>query len=234
MLSTEINVKCNIPEKIPDLKLDFQKTYRLALENNPTFLSQDQQILEKKQSLDQIKSQQFFTGRLNANYGITGYGEYFADSYFSPDEYQRFAVSLEIPLLDWGKRRGNYLMAKSQQDELNAQIEQDRINFEQNIYIKVTEFNLQEQQVKIAAKADTIADLGYNVTKQRFYIDKVDVIRLNSARNSLENAKNSYINALSSFWESYFEMRSLCLYDFQKGVYLSEDFDNIVNEQRFK
>ena len=76
-------------------------------------------------------------------------------------------------------------MAKSDKQVTEATVRQAKIDFEQNVFMEVMRFNMQEDQVKIAAKADTIAQKGYDVTKQRFLIGKVDVIKLNSAETQL-------------------------------------------------
>lgn len=92
------------------------------------------------------------------------------------------------------------------------------------------EFNLQEKQVEISAKADTIAQLGYEVTKQRFFIDKVDVIKLNSARNSLDAARRNYISSLRQYWRSYYQMRQITLYDFVNDKPLMEALDELLEQ----
>jgi outer membrane protein TolC len=92
------------------------------------------------------------------------------------------------------------------------------------------EFNMQEKQVEISAKADTIAQRGYDVTKQRFLIDKVDVIKLNSARNSLDAARRNYISSLRQYWRSYFQMRQYTLYDFIADKPLVENLDDLLKQ----
>jgi len=71
--------------------------------------------------------------------------------------------------------------------------------------------------------------MGYDVTQQRFLIGKVDVTKLNLARNDQESARRAYINALRSYWNYYFTIRQLTLFDFEKNISLSEDFDRLVN-----
>ena len=80
------------------------------------------------------------------------------------------------------------------------------------------------------AKADTIAQMQYDVTQQRFLIGKVDVTKLNLARNDREQARRAYINSLRSFWNYYFTIRRLTLYDFEQDISLSEDFDELINK----
>ena len=48
---------------------------------------------------------------------------------------------------------------------MRTTIEQDQIDFDQEVFLLVTRFNMQHDQVIIAAKADTVAQKGYEVTK---------------------------------------------------------------------
>jgi outer membrane protein TolC len=92
------------------------------------------------------------------------------------------------------------------------------------------EFNLQAEQVKNAAKADTVAQKGFEVTFQRFLIGKVDVIKLNIARNDLESARNAYIRAVRTYWNYYYRLRMLTLYDFARQENLTAEYDKIIQK----
>ena len=71
--------------------------------------------------------------------------------------------------------------------------------------------------------------MGYEVTMQRFLIGKLDVTKLNLARNDQEQARRAYIRALRSYWSYYYTLRELTLFDFGKGVTLTEDFEKLLN-----
>jgi outer membrane protein TolC len=119
-------------------------------------------------------------------------------------------------------------MAESTREVANARIKQSRIDFEQNIFQSVMEFNLQAEQVRNAAKADTVAQKGYDVTFQRFLIGKVDVIKLNIARNDRESARKAYINAVKTYWSYYYRLRMLTLFDFVKNENLTAEYDKVI------
>ena len=59
-------------------------------------------------------------------------------------------------------------------------------------------------------------------------IDKVDIIKLNSARNALDAARRNYISSIAQFWSSYFNLRRLTLYDFESNLTLQQDFDQLL------
>jgi outer membrane protein TolC len=90
------------------------------------------------------------------------------------------------------------------------------------------QFNLQDDQLLIAAKRDTIAQKRYDMTKQRFLIGKVDVLDLNVALSEKDDAKANYIAALRMYWSNYYTLRKVTLYDFVQESPLDADFDELI------
>jgi outer membrane protein TolC len=230
-LEDNVIVNCIVPDNIPELQINPEKAMALAIENNPEILDYRQRMLEAEQSIDQARSESGLSANVKANFGVNKSAEDLDAAYKSPfRDQQQFGVSLSIPLLDWGLRKGQIQMTKSNRDVTEATVKQERIDFEQDLFIRIMEFNMQKEQVEISAKADTIAQRGYNVTKQRFLIDKVDVIKLNSARNSLDAARRSYISSLQQYWKSYFQMRQSTLYDFAEDKPLMQELDELLQQ----
>ncbi len=222
-------VDCIVPTELSKLNINAAEAISLALENNPDILNHQQRLLEEDRKVKQAESQSGFNAELYALYGLNQNAEEFSEVYLDPLERQRLRVGVTVPVLDWGRRKGQLSMAKSNREVVKISINQERIDFEQNIVMNVMEFNLQGEQVRNTAKADTIAKMGFEVTKQRFLIGKLDVTKLNLARNDQEQARRAYINALRSYWTYYYTLRQLTLYDFEKKITLAEDFDKLLN-----
>lgn len=202
----------------------------MAIANNPDIINHTQRLLEEDRRVKQAEAQSGFNADLYALYGLNQNAEKFSEVYLDPLERQRLRVGVNIPILDWGRRKGQLSMARSNREVVRISINQERIDFEQNIIMNVMEFNLQGEQVKNTAKADTIAKMGFEVTKQRFLIGKLDVTKLNLARNDQEQARRAYINALRSYWSYFYTLRQLTLFDFEKRITLAEDFDKLIND----
>lgn len=222
-------IECLVPDELPDLQIPAGEAVDLALANNPEMLDQQQRLIEEDRKVNQAKSENGVTGDLYALYGLNQNANDFNEVYQNPLDRQRFRVGIDIPILDWGRRKGQLAMAESNREVVRISVNQEKMDFEQNVIMNVMEFNLQANQVINTAKADTIAQMGYDVTQQRFLIGKVDVTKLNLARNDQEQARRAYIRALRTYWNYYFTIRRLTLYDFEKGITLSEDFNRIVN-----
>ncbi|WP_291862638.1 TolC family protein [Marinilabilia sp.] len=230
-LEDNVVINCIVPDEIPELKVNPEKAMALAIENNPDMLDFRQRMLEAEQSIARARSESGLNANVRANFGINKNADEVGTAYGSPfADQQQVRVSLSIPLLDWGLRKGQIQMARSNRDVTEATVKQERIDFEQDFFIRIMEFNMQEKQVEISAKADTIAQRGYDVTKQRFLIDKVDVIKLNSARNSLDAARRNYVSSLRQYWRSFYQMRQFTLYDFIEAKPLVQELDHLLQQ----
>ncbi len=229
-LSFEKNTKieCIIPDEITELQVDALNAVDKAMQNNPEILAYQQRLLEEDRKVKQAQSETGVSGDVFALYGLNQNSDEFKGVYEDPLDRQRFRVGLNVPILDWGRRKGQLSMAKSNREVVRLGINQDKIDFEQNVIMNVMEFNLQGNQVVNSAKADTIAQMKYDVTQQRFLIGKQNIINLNVARNDREQARRAYIRSLRSYWNYYYSIRRLTLFDWVNKVSLSEDFDKIV------
>jgi DNA-binding protein len=223
-----VNIELIIPQEIPEFEVDVVKALQEAKQNSPEIISLQRQLLEADQSVAQAKAERAFTAELFASYGLTQKDYTIPDAYQNFQDQERIRVGLEIPILDWGLRKGQYRMAQSNQEVVRTTVQQSEIDFEQEVMLQVMQFNLQDDQVRIAAKADTIAQSRYEVTKQRFFIGNVDVTDLNIALTEKDAAKRSYLSALNNYWSYYFNIRQLTLYDFEKQTPLIEDFEALL------
>ena len=229
-LEKDVVINCIVPDDIPEMDLNVNDVLKYVLENNPDMLNYEQQLLESKRQVAEMRSQGI-NANVRANIGINKWAKDFTELYSAPFGNEKgVSVGLQMPLLDWGERRGRIEMAKSDRDVTEASIRQQRIDLEQAVIIQVMEFNVQDDQVKISAKADTVAQMGYDVTKQRFMIGKVDVIKLNSARNSLDQARRNYVNSMAQYWKGYFNIRKMTLFDFKNMRSLLEDLNKLLEQ----
>ncbi len=225
-----VEIECIVPSEIPELQIKPDIALSQAIQNNPEMINHQQLKLQQDQNVKRIKSETGLNTSLFAMYGRSRTSEYFKDVYNQPDKSQRFSVGLNVPIVDWGRTKGRVSMAESNREVALATIKQERIDFEMDIFQSVMEFNLQASQVKNSAKADTVAQLGYNVTFQRFLIGKIDVIKLNIASTDQETARISYLNRLRDYWTSYFRLRSLTLFDFENNTPLQVNYDRILEK----
>lgn len=224
-----VDLRLAFDMNVPDFRLEVGRVIELATINNSQILNFERQLIEAEREVARARSQKGLNANIFANYGLTQSAVELRDAYNDPQITQRVTLGMQIPILDWGQGKGRYRLAQSSQEVIRTQVEQSRIDFEQNIYIQVMQFNLQNAQLNISAKADTIAQLRFDVTRERFLIGKIDVLDLNIALTEKDVARRNYISTLRNYWRLYHNLRRLTLHDLERNQPLSQDFDALIN-----
>lgn len=224
----QVRLELIIPYEIPDLQVSLDEVYQLAMKNNPEILDQELSLLSAQKSVAQAKADRGFKANLYASFGLGDQDPVFSLAYKDPRQQQSVSVGFTIPILDWGLGKGKYKMAKSSLELTEVQLRQALQDFQQNLYLDVEKFNLQAAQVNIAAKSDTVAQKMFEVTKQRFLIGKIAVIELNNADTQKDQSRRSYISSLQSYWNYFYNLRELTLFDFINRKPLETDYDKLV------
>ncbi len=201
-----------------------------AQANTSAGLAFNRRLLEAESQISMARSGSRFDAELYATFGLTQTANKFDEVYNNPLDEERVTLGIVIPILDWGQAKGRIKMAESNFDLVQESIGQERLDFEQSIYLKVMQFNMQQNQLMIAAKADTVAQKRFDVTQKRYMIGKVnDVLELNNAQIDNDNAKKGYYNALKTYWTNYYDLRRLTLFDFRDNRKLNFIPEDLLN-----
>lgn len=224
-----VRIELILPSGIPDLQVDVQEVLDLAHANNPDILDSQLAILQAQSSVAQAKADKGLNANLVASFGLRDQDAEFAKAYAQSNQQQTVRVGITLPILDWGLGRGKYLMAKSSLELTQVQEQQAMLDFDQNLTLDVEQFNLQSQQVAIAAKSDTVAKRMYEVTKARFLIGKIAVLELNNADTKKDQNRRAYVQALQNYWNYFFNLRALGLYDFLNKKPLETDYELLLD-----
>ena len=224
-----VDFELQTSKEVPVFKVDVDRAMEFARDNNPDILSMDRQILEADQAIAEARANARFNADLFARYGLTQQAKTITGAYQDPQQSQRVTVGVSVPILDWGMRKGMVKMAESSKDVIALSVQQQMIEFDQSVFLEVMQFNMQSDQLALAAKKDTISQTRYDITKQKFLIGKVDVLKLNDALTSKDNAIANYFQALRQYWSYYYNVRKTTLFDFEKNQPLVQDYEELLN-----
>lgn len=229
-VSEQENLNPVLPDAVPDLRMYYKDVLNKALERNSFAqnirrrqLEADYEVATARGNLRSID--------LFASIGYTGQNRDLSASYHNLLDNQIVQVGVKIPILDWGKRRGQVKVAKSNREVVLSKIKQEQMDFNQNIFLLVENFNNQAQQLDIAEEADRIAEKRYNTSVETFMIGKISTLDLNDAQNSKDEARQKHISELYYYWYYFYQLRSLTLWDFEENTPLEADFEDIVRGQ---
>jgi len=126
-------------------------------------------------------------------------------------------LGISVPIADWGVTKSRREIAAANLALEKARISQEKVEFEQQILIRVQQFDLVRNQVKLAKRAYEASIKRENITRKRYLIAKIGITELNIAITEKEEARQKYVTALQGFWLAYYELRTLTLYDFAEN-----------------
>lgn len=218
-----------LPDTLPSIFVNYQDALEKALANNSFAhnirrrqLEADYEVAKAKGNLRQIS--------LFAQVGFTGTDQTFKGAYDPLKDNQVVEVGFRIPLLDWGKRRGQVKVAQSNREVVQSRLRQETMDFNQNLFILVEQFNNQRAQLDIADEADAIAQQRYKTNVETFMIGRISTLDLNDAQVSKDEARQKHISELFYYWYYYYQLRSLTLWDFEKNTNIDADFEAIIKK----
>ena len=229
-LDKEMEIRVELPGKPQQLTIAVDEAIAAAHANNPNYLGLRQNVLEAEQNVDKTRQESRFNASLTASIGFNQVAESLRDAYSHPMQQELVSVSVSIPLIDWGVRKGKYNMAKNNLNVVRTSARQNEISIEEEVIMAVSDFNMQQELVASAEEALDLSIMAYNETRQRFIIGRADINSLTLSLNRQQEAQRNYISALQSYWQNYYKIRKLTLHDFITGFSLSDKFDwNVRN-----
>ena len=220
-------IEADVPQELPFVEISYADALDKA-ENNNSFsknmmrlqLEADYEVAKSKGAQREIN--------LFAQIGYTGTDHYFVGSYDNLKSNQVVQIGFEIPLIDWGRRKGMVKMAESNRRLVESQVRQEKMNFRQNLFILVERYGNQLRQIQIAKRADDIAQKRYETNEETFLIGKISTLDLNDSRVKKDEARRNYVNELYLFWSYYYRIRSLTLWDFRINAPIDSDIEAFV------
>ncbi len=225
-----VRIELILPNEIPNLQVDTKEVLDLALKNNPDILTQQISVLNAQSNAAQARASKGLNASLTASLGLNQQSTDLTTAYEKLSNSQRVRVGFTLPILDWGLGRGRYRLALSSLDLAQVQAKQANTDFQQNLFLDVEQFNLQKSQVAIAALSDTVAMKRYEVTKQRFLIGKIAVLDLNDADTRKDQNRRAYVQSLQDYWNYFYNIRSLTLFDFVNRKPLETDYEKLIQQ----
>ncbi len=224
-LDKDTHLELVLPARPRHVEIMADDALARARENNPTYLEQRQNVLEAERDVDKTKKESRFNASFNASVGFNQVAGNLRSAYRDLLQQDLVSVSVSIPLVDWGVRKGKYNMARNNLNVVKIAARQEEISLEEDVVMTVSDFNVQQDLVNSAEEALELAELAYDQTRRRFIIGQADINSLTLSLNRQQEAQKNYIEALQNYWLNYYKIRKLTLHDFETGLSLADRFD---------
>lgn len=208
-------LRLNESINVPEFNIDPEFAIEQAKGNRQAFLAFRRRRLEAEREVARARGDSGIDAELTAAFGVTQAGVTLSDAYQQPRESIFVGLNISLPVVDGGRQKARIQTALSNRDLVESTIAQEEIAFEQEIYTRVRQLEILRLQVETSQKAADIAQRTYDISQQRYFVARISITDLNIALQAKDQARRSYVQALRDFWDAYYEIRSLTLYDFE-------------------
>lgn len=226
-IQEDVTLEPVVPDLIPYTLVSYTDVLEKAHANNSFSKNIRRRQLEADYEVAKAKGNQREI-MLFAQIGYTGTADKFGRAYDRLKDNQIVEVGFKIPIVDWGKRRGKVKVSESNRDVVRSRLRKEQMDFDQDIFILVERFNNQQRQLDISLRADTIAQRRYDTNVETFLIGKISTLDLNDSQTSKDESRQAYINQLYLYWNYYYQLRSVALWDFVSNKGIDADIEAIL------
>jgi outer membrane protein TolC len=216
LLSLPPNAPIDItaPTEIPLIEVDTALAVEQALRNQSRTTNTELQTVQAKRHVTEAKLNNGLGATISATVGFNQRASVLDEAYQDLAQRQRYGVTVQVPLVQWGNRKGQVEAARADQDRATANARASRDAAAEEAHFAARQLAQSARNLALSAKADTVAVKRFDVAKNRYIVGKIGIDNLYLAQNERDGALRGYIEALRGYWASYYRLRRLTLYDF--------------------
>jgi outer membrane protein TolC len=215
-MQQNMEIDLEIPLNMVLFYVDPDKALTHAIANRKETPYYKRRLITADRELTQAKRTTGLSTTLSGSFGVNNSAMDVPGLYENPEKQRQIRLSMSIPILDWGRSSSQVKLAESERELVLFDVKQDQQDFERQVVVEVELFNLLEDQINTAKEADKVAENGYQIALKKFQNGEISITDLNISLAEREAAKRDYIASIETYWESYYLIRSLTLYDFIK------------------
>jgi len=195
-----------------------------ALANRPEIIAFQRQKLEADREINRAKTEYGVKADLFASFGLARGSQKFSDIYSDPISEQQVQLGLSIPILDWGRRKSAVGIARAQKELIEQQIAQDNLDFQNDIVQAVSNWEQLQREVKIQEEIREVSLERFEISRQRYILGAISITDLTIAQREKDQAQRDYVDTLRAYWVTYYQIRKLTGFDFEKEAPITYTF----------
>ncbi len=218
---TGMEINDNIIMSLPDCIYTFTIEDTLALtrglEDSQRSIEFRRERIESKRVAIKARRESGLTASLSVSYGKTNIAGTVPDIYTNARDMKMLKIELSIPIIDWGRSNAERKTAEANQKLTDYTIQQEEINFRQEILTVVENFRMLQKFVKFTVEADSTAAERYKIAILRYLAGDINLTEYNIAQQEKDQARRDHIVALRDYWLTYYSIRRITLFDFRNN-----------------
>lgn len=210
------SLRLEIPDQISFYEINVREAIAQAKNNSKAVMDFRLKRLEAERSVAQVKSESNLKFNVRANFGLSNTAADLQGLLNGLENQQNVSLSFSLPLLDWGFAKTQKLRSEANLSMVKSEIEQQDMQMEQEVSLHVSRWNLHQKNIAAAIEAKQIAEENYELEIQRYKLGRISINDLNAAQSQKDNSSNAYIQSIRTYWDLYYTIGKLTLYNFEK------------------
>jgi len=206
-----------VTAEVPELEADTVRAVEQALRNRAQMLELELQDVQVRRRLNEARLNTGFGASLQASVGLNQSAPEVNEAYRDLLNQQRFSLAVQMPLVQWGARSNDIQAARADQDRVASNARAAREQLQQDAHFAALQLSQSRRQLALSAKADTVAAKRFEVAYNRYVIGRIGMDNLYLAQNEKDQALQQYLQSLRGYWQAYYRLRRVTLYDFATG-----------------
>ena len=224
-----IDVSADIQKTI--VEVDLEKAIAHGLENRMELRQMDIEIQRAMHDLIVAGAENEFEASLNLSFGLTGTDPQFANIYGSPNTDRLIALTLDIPLFDWGQKKHHLAATRAQIETVKLSAEEEIKSIKTEIREAYRNLMNQKRQIEIAEKSIKNAELTYAINLERYRTGDLSSKDLQFYQLQLSQQKLSLVQALINNKVALLDLKIRTLWDFENNRSVLDDLKDISKQE---
>lgn len=234
-LSLDENIVVQTDFRYEPVTVDSARAIQEALSQRAEIRENEIELILAKMSVDEVRSDGRIQGMVTAFYDLSGIS---ADHLADADLDALFHSSvtdlknrprnkgvvfrLQVPLWDWGVNRAQVAAARVLVHQTEFELAELKKTIEREVRSLLSQVRESENRLEVLKKSEELAEKSYFINKQRFENGDITSQDLTLDQQRLTTARQTYLNAFISYKLAIADLTRKTMFDFQRGVRLSQ------------
>jgi len=228
-LEDMIDVSADIQKTI--VEVDLEKAIDHGLENRMELRQMDIELQRAMHDLIVAGAENEFKASLNLSFGLTGTNPQFPGIYDSPNTDRLIALTLDIPLFDWGQKKHHLAATRAQIETVKLSADEELKNIKMEIREAYRNLMNQKRQIEIAEKSIKNAELTYAINLERYRNGDLSSKDLQFYQLQLSQQKLSLVQALINNKLALLDLKIRTLWDFEANRSILDEIKDVSEQE---
>ena len=203
-----------LPTVIPNIIISYEEALQHAMANRPEPAAYLRALKESERELELQKKSNGLNANLDVSFGFARGAETLSEIYQNTPQEQSLSLSFSVPIADFGRSKYRILREQEKYIYTEFEIVQLQLRFESNLKLLIDQFYRFKDALELSKEADGIAAERYSIAQKRYVFRDINILDLSFSQREKDAAKQTYISSMANFWNTYYQIQALSLYDF--------------------